>query len=302
MRLRTPRGLPGRRPVAPHGVLWDMPVQFRGVARKLPEHFQTSNFKICRIARARFVQANSRRTIAVMQLLWIILRWLCPTDPVRQGAEAAKQRLAISTRACQITKMRFRQQPRTFFKPTRARSTQRLLARICAFVTMVNDIERPARIRAERLKRERDADPLGLNQKPHLTLQAHLRVRRCASNPRRPPGSWAGIKACSGLQLQGCARLTTVPGSRLSSGRAAVCVERLQVSIRARGPRPLSIDAIHPQHTSQPHPRERDLMSPAQFRHRIPCAHALTCQQSPRPRLEAFARLHRMSMNATADK
>lgn len=69
---------------------------------------------------------------------------------------------AIGARTCQIAKMRFRQQPRALFKPTRALSTERLLACIRALVKTVNNIERLAQLRAARHIRERDADPLGL--------------------------------------------------------------------------------------------------------------------------------------------
>ena len=147
-----------------------------------------------------------------MQLLWIILRWLFPNDPVQQCIGAARRRIAlmasevfspqslfllahdpqarlhiealiidyeaalhmaIGARACQIAKMRFRFHPKAFYRPTRALSTQRLLARIRALVAMCNNIERLAQIRAERLKRERDANPLGLAA--HGSTDAWLR-------------------------------------------------------------------------------------------------------------------------------
>jgi hypothetical protein len=136
-----------------------------------------------------------------MQLIWIILRALFPTDPVQQCIGAARHRIAlmasevfspqslfllehdpqarlyiealiidyeaalhmaIGARACQIARLRFRYLPKTFYRPTRALNTAALLKRIRALVTMCNNIERLALIRAERLKREHDADPLGL--------------------------------------------------------------------------------------------------------------------------------------------
>jgi len=151
--------------------------------------------------------------------------------------------------------MRFRLNYSTLFKPIRALSAAALLNRIGSLVTMNNNIERLAQIRAERLKRERDADPLGLAP-AHLSSQLHLRVRRCASNPRRTPGSRADIKACSSLQLQACARLTTVPGSRLSSGRAAVGLAHACAQTSARGPPP-TIVSPHPKPASQGYLRVR---------------------------------------------
>jgi len=220
-----------------------------------------------------------------MQLLWIILRALFPNDPVQQCIGAARHRIAlmasevfspqslfllehdprarlhiealiidyeaalhmaIGARACQIAKMRFRFRARAYYRPTRALSVEALLARIRALVTMANNIERLAQIRAERLKRERDADPLGLSQHTHLTAQPYLR------SSRRTPGPRADLKACSALQLQGCAGLAIVPGSRLSSGRAGL--EYAQTP--ARRPPP-TIVSPHPKPASQPHLRER---------------------------------------------
>jgi hypothetical protein len=136
-----------------------------------------------------------------MQLLWIILRALFPTDPVQQCIGAARHRIAlmasqvftpqslfllehdpqarlyiealvidyesalhmaIGARACQIARLRFRFHPKTFYRPTRALNVAALLKRIRALVTMCNNIERLAQIRAERLKREYDADALSL--------------------------------------------------------------------------------------------------------------------------------------------
>jgi hypothetical protein len=140
-----------------------------------------------------------------MQLLWIILRALFPTDPVQQCIGAARHRIAlmasqvftpqslfllehdpqarlyiealiidyeaalhmaIGARACQIARLRFRYLPKTFYRPTRALNVAALLKRIRALVTMCNSIERLAQIRAERLKREHDADPLSLRATP----------------------------------------------------------------------------------------------------------------------------------------
>ena len=119
-----------------------------------------------------------------MKLLWIILRALFPNDPVQQCIEAARQRIAlmvrevfspeslfllahdprarlhiealvidyesalhfaIGARACQIANMRFRQHPRAFFRPTRALSVERLLARGRRLGTQRPEPERGAR-------------------------------------------------------------------------------------------------------------------------------------------------------------
>jgi hypothetical protein len=145
-----------------------------------------------------------------MQLLWIILRVLFPTDPVQQCIGAARHRIAlmasevfslqtlfllehdpqarlhiealiidyeaalhtaIGARACQIAKLRFRYHPMTFYRPSRALNTAALLKRIRAFVTMCNNIERLAQIRAERLKREHDANLLGCCPLRHAASQ-----------------------------------------------------------------------------------------------------------------------------------
>src|SRR5690606_31667478 len=81
--------------------------------------------------------------------------------------------MAIGARACQIAKIRFRMRPRSSYRPTHALNTEALLKRIRALVVMCNNIERLAQIRAERLKREHDADPLGLAA--HGSTDAWLR-------------------------------------------------------------------------------------------------------------------------------
>jgi hypothetical protein len=169
-----------------------------------------------------------------MQLLWIILRALFPTDPVQQCIGAARHRIAlmasqvfspqslfllehdpqarlhiealiidyeaalhmaIGARACQIAKIRFRYHPKTFYRPTRALSLAALLKRIRALVTMLNNIERLAQIRAERLKRERDADPLGLGATSPLRHDAAQRTPVCETegvNDGAEGAIWSG--------------------------------------------------------------------------------------------------------------
>ena len=200
-----------------------------------------------------------------MDWLWIILRYLFPLDTVRQCIEAARDRIAlmvnyvftdetlaefaqdaaarlhleaiiidyeaslrmaITARACQIARRRFKPRAQVFYKPTRAKPLEQLLARIHQLVAIANDIERLAQREAIRLQRERDADPLATYAPAHLSAQAHLR------SSRRTRGSRADITSCSDLQLQSRARSATVPGSRRSSGRAAVCLAQAL----ARGP------------------------------------------------------------------
>jgi hypothetical protein len=148
-----------------------------------------------------------------MDWLWILLRYLFPTDPARQAAEAARQciatlvaeffapetlavlavddsarayieaiindyeacvHLAIGARACQIAGLRFKTAARPFHPPARARSIAQLTARIRALVALCNDIERLAQLRAARLKRAYDTDPIG--------LAAHSDAMRAASS------------------------------------------------------------------------------------------------------------------------
>jgi hypothetical protein len=230
----------------------------------------------------------------VMKLLWIILRVLFPTDPVRQCIEAARQRIAlmvgkvfspeslfllahdprarlhiealvidyesalhfaIGARACQIAKMRFRQHPRAFFRPTRALSVERLLARIRALATMVNNIERLAQARAARLIRERDADPLGCcplrhaaaqrATSPSLRLEEEMHLRLSSSDAvgggglralaRETEGAAATARAPPVFDVQ----LTPQPASQAHlRGRGPMRHSRLRRAFRPVCPRP----------------------------------------------------------------
>lgn len=131
-----------------------------------------------------------------MRLLWIILRWLYPNDPVRQCMEAARDRIAlmvaevfnertlaalasdprhrmhlealildheaalhcvIGARACQIARLRFIASARRFYTPTRAKPLAVLLGRIGDLAKMCGNLERLAQLRAKQLLREREA-------------------------------------------------------------------------------------------------------------------------------------------------
>ena len=148
-----------------------------------------------------------------MQWLWLLLAYLFPRDPVRQVVEAARQvvanlaegmqhpetlaalaedaayrayveaiakdyeatvHLAIAERACEIAGIRFRPVERPFHTPARPQSLAHLIRRIHALVALCDDIERLAQLRAIQLRRERDADPLGLAA--HGSTDAALRA------------------------------------------------------------------------------------------------------------------------------
>ena len=147
-----------------------------------------------------------------MEWLWIILRYLFPLDPVRQCIAAlcdrvavminiildddalddlaadpeariaiemalidyeSTLRLVIAARAHQIAKLRFIPGRKAFHRPTRARSLVDLVKRIQILAKDCADIERLAQLQAVRLKREREADPLGLAA--HGSTDAWLR-------------------------------------------------------------------------------------------------------------------------------
>jgi len=135
-----------------------------------------------------------------MEWLWIILRYLFPADPIRQGAEAMRHRvkqlihvskdqatiaqllidpalrlqlelaildaedclrLWIAMRGHQIAKLRPKL-PRDRATPhlTHAKSLAELLARIAALVDDCQAMEQRAQAHAAKLTQMRDADPL----------------------------------------------------------------------------------------------------------------------------------------------
>jgi hypothetical protein len=137
-----------------------------------------------------------------MQLIWIILRSLFPRDPLRQGAEVLRQRVAqlahiaqdpdtlrqlfldpalrlqlellildvedclrlwIAMRGCQIARVRPKS-PRRRCTPhlTHARDARDLITRIVALAAMFHKREKLARAHARKLKQLRDANPLGV--------------------------------------------------------------------------------------------------------------------------------------------
>ena len=148
-----------------------------------------------------------------MEWLWIILRYLFPHDRVRQGIEAVRRlvgqlaldalsdasldqfardpdsrryleahiiaheanvRAVIAARACQIAGVVFRPSWQEIHRPARAKSFVHVLARLNDLLEMCDDIERLARLRAVKLRRMRDDDPLGLEG--HGSTDAALRA------------------------------------------------------------------------------------------------------------------------------
>src|SRR5690606_19969011 len=81
--------------------------------------------------------------------------------------------LAIGGRACQIAGLSFMARDHDFHQPTRPKSLPELLARIGGLVAMCADIERLAQLRAQKLLRQREADPLG--SEPHHIGRLSLR-------------------------------------------------------------------------------------------------------------------------------
>jgi hypothetical protein len=142
--------------------------------------------------------------MAVMHWLWIVLSCLFPRDPVRQCIEALREQvrqtaqeafdiglhalesdaalrctleaiiieyettlhLVIAGRACRIAGLRFDPGERFFPEPTHPKSALELFARLNDLIKALDRIEHLAQLRAIKLTRERDADPLGLNKHP----------------------------------------------------------------------------------------------------------------------------------------
>ncbi len=150
-----------------------------------------------------------------MDWLWILLRYLFPSDPVRQCIAAARHavaqlasdlmqedvrlafehdeqarrnvacaiqvyehlvRTAIAARACQIAGLAFGQRLERPCIPPRAKDLIDLLARLGDLASMCHDIERLAQLHAVKLTRLHAADPLGLAA-TSPPRRHHLRVR-----------------------------------------------------------------------------------------------------------------------------
>ena len=129
-----------------------------------------------------------------MAWLWILLRCLFPADPIRQTAEAMRHRvkqlihisqdkaqlaellvnpakdclrLWIAMRGHQIARIRPKlPRDRATSNLTRAKDLVHLLARIAALAHDCDHMEQRAQSHAQKLKRLREADPLGSHGSP----------------------------------------------------------------------------------------------------------------------------------------
>ena len=176
-----------------------------------------------------------------MDWFWIILRALFPRDPISQGAEAIRQRVVqlmdianddnwlqelltdpairlqieliildaedtlrlwIAMRGCQIAGIRLGvAHERAIPNLTRAKDLPELLARIYELLEACEKMEQRAQAHADRLKRMRDADPLGAHGSTDAWNGAWLRhaahheavlTSLASTLVRGPPHSIAG--------------------------------------------------------------------------------------------------------------
>jgi hypothetical protein len=180
----------------------------------------------------QFGRAKSRLHTPRMEWLWIILRYLFPHDRVRQGIEAVRRmvgdlalkalsddsldrfahdpdsrryleahiiaheanvRAVIAARACQIAGVVFRPSWEEIHLPARAKSFIHVLARLNDLFEMCDDIERLARLRAVKLRRMRDADPLGFDVYPNQPTR--LAGFTCEVAPRSAGHRFAQVGA-----------------------------------------------------------------------------------------------------------
>jgi hypothetical protein len=174
-----------------------------------------------------------------MSWLWIMLRSLFPRDPIRQGAEAIRQRVVqlmdittdenwlqqlltdpalrlhlelvildvedtlrlwIAMRGCHIAGIRLGvAHAHATPNLTRAKDLPELLARIYELLEACEKMEQRAQAHADRLKRMRDADPLGairascgpLRHASHATSPDFVGGGQCASSLGKAEGGGA---------------------------------------------------------------------------------------------------------------
>ena len=192
-----------------------------------------------------------------MEWLWIILRYLFPLDPVRQCIAAlcdrvtamlsivldedaledlaadpearialeaalvdyeATLRLTISARAHQIAKLRFIPGKKSFHRPTSARSLVDLVKNAFRSSRKIAPTSNAsARLQANRLKRKREADPLGA-----LTLTPSLRdspLRHDAARRATSPGFAGGGQSQSSTGEAGGGGSPRLRGETEGAGR-----------------------------------------------------------------------------------
>ncbi len=208
-----------------------------------------------------------------MELVWILLRWLFPADPVRRCIEALKQHVAhlidtvlnedclaeldrdpalrlhlesmivnyeeglqacIAGRACQIAGLPYTPTAQPDYTPSRARPAHELLTRLDDLARDCMRIEQLAQLRAIRLKRASDADPLG--HAAHGSTDAWLRHT-------------AHHEAVSLVRWSVALILSSARSARPSKDEGALTP--------ARGPPPLPIVLMHPKAALQAHLRGR---------------------------------------------
>ena len=182
-----------------------------------------------------------------MEWLWIILRALFPRDPIRQGAEALRQRVVqlmdianddnwlqellsdpafrlqieliildaedtlrlwIAMRGCQIAGIRLGvAHQRAIPNLSRAKDLPELLARIYELLEACEKMEQRAQAHADRLKRLRDANPLAAHGSPD-TWNAAARCAAAHHEAICVAQSLSGLMVNSGAMLRMAARLS----------------------------------------------------------------------------------------------
>jgi hypothetical protein len=236
-----------------------------------------------------------------MDWLWIILRYLFPSDSVRRCIEGARHavkefatevmredrldqlasdpenrrhleaaliayehalRMAITMRACEIASIDFMPAIQASYTPHRAKPLIELLARLGDMAQTSLDVERLAQLHAVKLTRLHDADPLGLAAHSDATCAASI-----------------STSVRSGLIL------SSARSARPSKDEAALPAAR---HANSRDPPVFDVRLNQPNGLAGV-TCEVATRSPRQFRHRISRVHALARQQTTRPGLEAFA-------------
>ena len=199
-----------------------------------------------------------------MQWLWIVLGCLFPRDPVRQCIEALREQvrhtareafeiglhalecdaalrctleaiiieyettlhLIIGARACQIAGLRFEPGERFFPDPTHPKSALELFARLNDLIKALERLEHLAQLRAIKLTRDREADPLGLRK--HHAAPASTPM---SSTGQAESGSMRTATEAAGRNAAGLSRAPPVfdaelnlkPASQASPARTRTC-------------------------------------------------------------------------------
>jgi hypothetical protein len=199
-----------------------------------------------------------------MHWLWIVLSCLFPRDPMRQCIEALREQvrqtareafelglhaiesdaalrctleaiiieyettlhLVIGARACQIAGLRFDPGERFFPDPTHPKSALELLARLNNLIKALDRLEHLAQLRAIKLRREREADPLGLKKHHPAPGSAPMSPTGQAMGDRTRTATEAAGRNAAGLSLAPPvfdAELNLKPASQASPARTRTC-------------------------------------------------------------------------------